>query len=190
MTSIQERLQQLLDGDLDPADIADDPTLVSLADRIYGIKIAPVQPVKARDFPAGGSENITEVAPPTHMLVEVIEPAAPPLQPIPTLENGALPPVPELPTTSSSPLRWAFTGAFIVSVLNLFGVFGMLFGGVCESDTLCPVDGYTRINWLSVHEINSGHGWSLTVLDGSYGIPDIVAVIGTAFLMFIFTRRK
>ena len=47
MTSIQERLQQLLDGELDPADIADDPTLVSLADRIYGIKIAPVQPVKA-----------------------------------------------------------------------------------------------------------------------------------------------
>ena len=47
MSSIQERLQQLLDGELDPADIADDPTLVSLADRLYGIKIAAVQPDQA-----------------------------------------------------------------------------------------------------------------------------------------------
>ena len=38
MSSIQDRLQQLLDGEIDAADIADDPTLVSLADRLYGIK--------------------------------------------------------------------------------------------------------------------------------------------------------
>ena len=30
MATTSERLQQLLDGELDPADIADDPTLVSL----------------------------------------------------------------------------------------------------------------------------------------------------------------
>ena len=74
MSSIQERLQQLLDGELDPADIADDPTLVSLADRLYGIKIAAVQPVKARDAQdlLGTPSPVTEVAPPTDMLVEVI----------------------------------------------------------------------------------------------------------------------
>ena len=49
MSSIHDRLQQLLDGEIDAADIADDPTLVSLADRIYGIKIAAVQPTKPRD---------------------------------------------------------------------------------------------------------------------------------------------
>ena len=46
MTSIQDRLQQLLDGELDAADLAEDPTLASLADRLYGIKIQPVAPKK------------------------------------------------------------------------------------------------------------------------------------------------
>ena len=74
MSSVQERLQQLLDGELDPSEIADDPTLVSLADRLYGIKIAAVQPVKARDAQdlLAGTAPVTEVAPPTDMLVEVI----------------------------------------------------------------------------------------------------------------------
>ena len=74
MPSIQDRLQQLLDGEIDAADIADDPTLVSLADRLYGIKIAPVQPVKARDAKdlLGAPVAVTEVAPPTDMLIEVI----------------------------------------------------------------------------------------------------------------------
>ena len=78
MSSIQDRLQQLLDGDIDAADIADDPTLVSLADRLYGIKIAAVQPVKARDAKdlLATPAAVTEVAPPTNMLIEVIAPEA------------------------------------------------------------------------------------------------------------------
>ena len=77
MSSVQERLQQLLDGELDPSEIADDPTLVSLADRLYGIKIAAVQPVKARDAQdlLAGTAPVTEVAPPTDMLVEVFSDA-------------------------------------------------------------------------------------------------------------------
>ena len=76
MSSIQDRLQQLLDGEIDAADIADDPTLVSLADRLYGIKIAAVQPVKARDAKdlLATPGAVTEVAPPTNMLIEVIAP--------------------------------------------------------------------------------------------------------------------
>ena len=50
MTSVQERLQQLLDGELDAAELAEDPTLASLADRLYGIKIQPVAPKKLRNF--------------------------------------------------------------------------------------------------------------------------------------------
>ena len=44
MSDIQERLQKLLDGELDAAEVAEDPALASLADRLYGIKITPVQP--------------------------------------------------------------------------------------------------------------------------------------------------
>ena len=70
MTSVEERLQQLLDGELDAAELAEDPTLASLADRLYGIKIKSVAPKKKRDFaePAQPSAPL----PATDMMIEVI----------------------------------------------------------------------------------------------------------------------
>ena len=191
MSSIQERLQQLLDGELDPADIADDPTLVSLADRIYGIKIATVQPVKARDLPPQSSTGeVTEIAPPTNMMVEVIAPEAPALEmPLPTSRLAELE-MPPMPVRQRSTMRWVFTAGLLVSILNLLGVFGYLFGGLCDPSDICPSDGSTRINWASIHQITSGYGWSPSVLDGSFGIPDIVAIVSTSTLMVFFTRGK
>ncbi len=191
MSNIQERLQQLLDGELDPADIADDPTLVSLADRIYGIKIASVQPVKARDLaPRSPTGTVTEIAPPTDMMVEVIAPEAPALElPLPT---NPLPEI-DMPATATrqpNTMRWIFTAGLLVSILNLLGVFGYLFGGLCDPSDICPSDGSSRINWASIHQITTGYGWSPSVLDGSFGIPDIVAVVSTSTLMVFFTRRK
>ena len=49
MSDIQQRLQNF-DGELDAAEVAEDPALASLADRLYGIKIQPVQPKKLEDF--------------------------------------------------------------------------------------------------------------------------------------------
>jgi len=117
MSSIHDRLQQLLDGELDPSEIADDPTLVSLADRLYGIKIAAVQPVKPRDaqgtVPLGAP--LTEVAPPTDMLVEVIGPV------VPVEANVPLPGVPQpnldippMPSKKGNPLRWVAGGGLLV----------------------------------------------------------------------------
>ena len=191
MSSIQERLQQLLDGELDPADIADDPTLVSLADRIYGIKIATVQPVKARDLPPQSSTGeVTEIAPPTNMMVEVIAPEAPALEmPLPTSPLAELE-MPPMPVRQRSTMRWVFTAGLLVSILNLLGVFGYLFGGLCDPSDICPSDGSTRINWASIHQITSGYGWSPSALDGSFGIPDIVAIVSTSTLMVFFTRGK
>ena len=134
MSSVQERLQQLLDGELDPSEIADDPTLVSLADRLYGIKIAAVQPVKARDAQdlLAGTAPVTEVAPPTDMLVEVIgsvgAPAgvAPGPLPVPEVQLD-LPPV---PSAQKSPLRFVFLGGLLLVILNLFGLFSSVFNGV------------------------------------------------------------
>ena len=54
MSDAKDRLKKLLDGDLEASDIAEDASLVSLADRLYGIKIANVKPVKARDMQTGG----------------------------------------------------------------------------------------------------------------------------------------
>ena len=194
MPSVSERLQQLLDGELDPSEIADDPALVSLADRLYGIKIAPVQPVKRRDLsPSGGVEDdITEIAPPTNMMVEVIAPVAPAIEdtPLPVPDLGPLPPAPTVASTRPSNMRLVFIAGLLISVANLFGVFGAVFGGMCDPTDLCPADGYNRINWASIHQLSSGMGWSQTVMDGSYGVPDLVAVIGSCVGTVFSSRGK
>lgn len=194
MTSVSERLQQLLDGELDPSEIADDPALVSLADRLYGIKIAPVQPVKRRDLsPSGaGDDGITEIAPPTNMMVEVIAPEAPAIEEtvMPLVPIEDMPPAPTVARSTKSPMRLIFASGLLISVANLFGLFGLLLGGMCDPSDLCPSDGYTRINWISVHQLSSGLGWSQSILDGQYGVPDLVAIIGSCIGTVMFTRRK
>jgi len=202
MSSVQERLQQLLDGELDPSEIADDPTLVSLADRLYGIKIAAVQPVKARDAQdlLGGAAPVTEVAPPTDMLVEVIGTvgspavAAPVPLPVPEVQLD-LPPV---PAAKKSPVRFVFLGGLLVVVLNLFGVFSSLFNGTCEPD-VCRGPEQTRLNLMSPHLIGESDGWSYSLLSesmngvggvaGGIGIPDIVALV-VLIGGFLWMRRK
>lgn len=202
MSSVQERLQQLLDGELDPSEIADDPTLVSLADRLYGIKIAAVQPVKARDAQdlLGGAAPVTEVAPPTDMLVEVIGTvgapavAAPVPLPVPEVQLD-LPPV---PAPKKSPVQFVFLGGLLVVVLNLFGVFSSLFNGTCEPD-VCRGPEQTRLNLMSPHLIGESDGWSYSLLSesmngvggvaGGIGIPDIVALV-VLIGGFLWMRRK
>lgn len=202
MSSVQERLQQLLDGELDPSEIADDPTLVSLADRLYGIKIAAVQPVKARDAQdlLGGAAPVTEVAPPTDMLVEVIGTvgapavAAPVPLPLPEVQLD-LPPV---PAAKKSPVRFVFLGGLLVVVLNLFGVFSSLFNSTCEPN-VCRGPEQTRLNLMSPHLIGESDGWSYSLLSesmngvggvaGGIGIPDIVALV-VLIGGFLWMRRK
>ena len=202
MSSVQERLQQLLDGELDPSEIADDPTLVSLADRLYGIKIAAVQPVKARDAQdlLGGAAPVTEVAPPTDMLVEVIGTvgapavAAPVPLPVPEVQLD-LPPV---PAAKKSPARFVFLGGLLVVVLNLFGVFSSLFNSTCEPN-VCRGPEQTRLNLMSPHLVGESDGWSYSLLSesmngvggvaGGIGIPDIVALV-VLIGGFLWMRRK
>lgn len=201
MTSTQDRLQQLLDGEIDPADIADDPTLVSLADRIYGIKIASVQPVKPRDANTvlASPTDVTEVAPPTDMLVEVIAPVAPATPTVPLPEQALDLAMPPMPVAKKSPLRFVFVGGLFVCVLNLFGLFSSVFNSLCETGT-CRGDEQTRLNLMSPHKIGESDGWSYSLLSesmngvggvaGGIGIPDIVALVVLLGGLFMVTRKK
>ena len=201
MSSIHDRLQQLLDGEIDAADIADDPTLVSLADRIYGIKIAAVQPVKPRDANAvlAPTPAVTEVAPPTDMLVEVIGPAVPvtPAIPLPDLDVALdMPPV---PSAKKSPLRFVFAGGLVFCVLNLIGFFSNALDSLCEVGT-CRGEEQTRLNLMSPHKIGESDGWSYSLLSesmsgvggtaGGIGIPDIVALVVLLGGLFLIMRKK
>ena len=191
MTSSNDLLKKLLAGDFSPEEIAGDPVLVSLADRIYGIKISPVTPVKPRDAQSidpAIAAPITEVAPPTDMLIEVIGDIAPatalpmPLSQIPVATEVSA------AKKSNNLARLLMVGLGAV-VLNLFGVWSSVFGSMCETGDLCPTDGYTRINLMDVYKINTGYGWSEPVQTGIYGIPDIVAVVVLTGALFLSMRK-
>ena len=194
MTSSNDLLKKLLAGDFSPEEIAGDPVLVSLADRIYGIKIAPITPVKPRDIQpneVAAAAPITEVAPPTDMLIEVIGDIAPatPTTPLP-MPVGDMTVVAEVTESKKSKNigRLVMAGLGFV-VLNLFGVWSYVFGTMCESGDLCPTEGYTRISLMDIYKIDTGYGWSEPVQEGIYGIPDIVAVV-VLFAALLLTMRK
>ena len=201
MSSIHDRLQQLLDGEIDAADIADDPTLVSLADRIYGIKIAAVQPTKPRDANAilTPAADVTEVAPPTDMLVEVIAPAVPATPAVPLPDPNMALNMPPVPSGKKSPLRFVFAGGLMFCVLNLFGLFYSALNSLCETGT-CRGEEQTRLNLMSPHKIGESDGWSYSLLSdsmsgvggtaGGIGIPDIVALVVLLAGLFVLSRRK
>jgi hypothetical protein len=187
MTSTQEKLEMLLDGVLDPSEIADDPVLVSLAERLYGIKVAVANPKKPRDMVASPlSSDIIEVAPHTNMLIEVVEPVAAPLPELGVLPDLLPPPVSR---SKMSLMSKVILVELTIVILNIFGLLSFALGGLCKADTLCTSDGYTRINWLSINKIDNGYGWSQSMVDMSIGIPDIVA-LSLGIMGFWYFSRK
>jgi len=189
MSSNQDQLNRLLSGDFSPDEIANDPVLVSLASRIYGIKIDPVTTSKPRDFnPSTGITEVTEVAPPTDMLIEVIGDLAPAL-PVPNMGLLPLAPLPLMAAKKGSALKKIVLAGLGFVLLNLFGVWQYVFGSFCQAGDLCPSDGYTRLNLLEIYNLNTGYGWSEPVQSGVYGIPDIIAVVVLSAALFIVWRK-
>lgn len=189
MTSVQDRLQQLLDGELDAAELAEDPTLASLADRLYGIKIQPVKPKKVRDFedPALPSAPL----PATDMMIEVIGDVALEHLPAPALgipsptEQMALPQIPTKQKSFGVLSYLSITGLVFV-IANMFGAFSKLVGSACT--VACSDEGNTKMNLMDIYRLDSIDGWSQPVTEGIVGIPDIVACLG--LLIAIFMLRK
>lgn len=204
MASVHDRLQQLLDGELDPSEIIDDPTLVSLADRLYGIKIAAVQPVKPRDAfpPQPTGTPAADPLPATDLLVEVIgvAPGAAPSIPLPDMPEPTLE-LPPVPTKTSSPLTWVLGGGLLVCVGNLFGLFSSLFESMCSSTgaDACRGPEQTRLNLMDAYKIGESDGWSYSLLSesmngvggvaGGIGIPDLVAILVLLGGLILLRRR-
>jgi hypothetical protein len=186
MDGSSNRLQQLLDGEFDAEEIASDPVLTSLAERIYGLTIEPITPSKASAPIMGPSGEITEIAPPTSLMVEVVEGQAPSV--LPPLHKE-MPPLPE-----KKKRRLMFKLGLLslfVSVANMAGLFGMVLGSICTepigSRGLCPTGGANRINWLDIQNIANGQGWSETY---PFGIPDYALLAGSILLLLLFRRKK
>ena len=200
MSTSQDELIRLLDGKIDAAELARNPTLASIADRVYGVKIDPsVKPKKARDLldqpQTVQATQIEQTSNPMDLMVEYVaddsQPTLPAPQPMEITEPLPSPVIPDEPVLEKkkrSILFYFFGLDFIAVIANLFGAFSFL-GSSCTEGDLCPVDGYTRLNLLDFWKVDTGHAWSLPITQGSYGIPDIVA-ISILFILLMVTIRK
>ena len=120
MSEGDSNLQKLLDGEFDAEQIASDPVLSSLAERIYGVTIEPITPTKGSQQPSQMTAEVTEVAPPTSLLVEVVEGQASPSAPTaPRTPN--LPPVVE---PQSSKKIWLIVQIIWVRIPNWIIEYG------------------------------------------------------------------
>ena len=197
MGNSRDRLKRLLDGNVEASDIAEDASLVSLADRLYGIKIADVKPKKARDMPISNEGDATQESQFGTTSSIMVEDISPPDAPIPDLPLLAMP---DLPVSKS---KFSIFGFLVISglimvILNLFGLFSSVFESLCDTDT-CRGDEQTRINLLDFYKINESDGWSYSLLSssmeslggvsGGIGIPDLVAILGLLSIL-IYSRKK
>jgi hypothetical protein len=198
-------LRRLLDGDVDAEGLANNPTLASIAERVYGINIEPMKISKPSQMSVEASvssnvsSSVVELSTdPLDLMVEVVEGNFPPhAAGSPSMGlPGLIPPAPgqmsggvEGRNSGFGKIRMGVLSILMLEILNLFGVFGTLFGSVCSSG-ICPDVGRTRINLLSIGDIGSGIGWSEPLQAGSIGIPDIVAIIGLLAIFVIMTKRK
>jgi hypothetical protein len=177
-----DKVKRLLDGEIDEAEIAADPVLASLAERIFGLNIEPITPSKPSQAPAKPAVEVVPAVTSNEPMIEVIPGAAPAPMPLPTL--------PKIPEQESNKSGGGFLKIFgglsiFVAVANIFGTFGFL-NSQCSGDK-CTSDA-TRINWLDVHNIGNEMGWSMPFPE--LGIPDYVAIASSILVLIVAFRKK
>ena len=190
-----DKLRSLLDGDVDHGELAKNPMLASIAERAYGVSVKPLKmskPSQLEDDDESESFTIpsTESTDPLSLMVEVVE-------------GGVHPPIADSHKMTQSESRskgkpglmfWSALMLLVAEIGNLFGLFGILFGDICvepsASSGTCPQQGATRINLLSIGELDSGWAWSEPILAGGIGIPDIVLLVSMLFMCLILKKRK
>ena len=174
VTSHDSKVKRLLDGDIDEEEIASDPVLASLAERIFGLNIEPITPSKPSQSDGLPPVEVITAKTTIDNMIEVVPGAETAPIPMPILTS--------IPKEGAPKAKGKFMMVFgisslLVAVANIFGAFGFLNGG----------DG-TRINWASIHDINNEMGWSeaYPVL----GIPDYVAVVASIIVLIVAFVRK
>lgn len=185
MSVHDDKVKRLLDGEIDEAEIAADPVLASLAERIFGLSIEPITPTKPSQTPTNPAVEVVPAVTSNEPMIEVFPgaaPAAPAPMPLPTL-----PKIPEQETKKGGGGFLKIFGglSLVVAVANIFGAFGFL-NSQCSGDK-CTSDA-TRINWLDVHNIGNEMGWSLPFPE--FGIPDYVAIASSILVLIVAFRKK
>ena len=181
MSDTQEKLRQLLDGKLDASEITNDPVLISLAERIYGLDMKEIM---GDEYPGNEENNNSD------LFVEIVESDASDAIPEPEISiPEPLPPpapqinIPKLFLPISLALRILGPLTSIMAIANIFGAFSFLSSG-CSG--YCPT-GNGRISWFDIYRLNTEFGWVET---GSFGAPTVVIVLGGVFMFWFGKKLK
>ncbi len=188
MSEGNNRLKELLDGKLSPQEIADDPVLASLAERIYGADFIEHIGISRGETKRALAEQFTEIDGDDLLIEEMPEIALPmpddmPPNPVNIIDDE---PVESRSILSKFKLIVGFTGTLGL-LFNIFYGFGNFFGG-CNATmhATCRITERMKLNWLDFHRTDSFDAWSEV---GTFGIPDGVLIVGCLWLIYSGLRK-
>ena len=171
------RLKELLDGQLSPEEIADDPVLASLAERIYGTDFLDRVGITRGEAKRALAEQFSEIEG-DDLLIDVLPDDGPPL-PMP----DDMPPNPSHDMGDETyqggrSLKHKLTlfsglSGLIAVFVNLFYGFGNFLSG-CADEVHSTCSSSMKLNWFEFHRMDEHIAWSPT---GSIGIPDVILVL-------------
>ena len=171
------RLKELLDGNLSPEEIADDPVLASLAERIYGTDFLDRVGITRGETKRALVEQFSEIDG-DDLLIDVIP------------DDGLSLPMPEdMPPNPSFDIddvghpggRSMKNKLFLISgltglialMVNLFYGFGNILSG-CAAEVHSTCSTSMKLNWAEFHRMDEHIAWSPT---GTIGIPDVILAL-------------
>jgi hypothetical protein len=186
MSDNSEKLKKLLDGELGPEALEEDPILAKLAERIYGEEFLENMGLSRGESKRALSETLSDDDG-DDLLIEIIPPFESDIEPF---EAPTSSPIKSETSETSGMSKSGLVIGLTILVAGLSNLFGLLsfLGNDCTGGG-CPTDGHTRINWASIGHLETGWGWSPPVLDGCIGIPDIT-VLGIGIIALVWTYLK
>ena len=180
----ENRLKELLDGKLSAQEIADDPVLASLAERIYGTDFLNQVGISRGDTKRALVEQFSEIDG-DDLLIDVLPddgmdlPMPEDMPPNPSYDDefteGA-----SRGTMAKLNIVAGASGAIAILV-NLFYGFGNFLTGCTDAmHSTCSVTPRMKLNWIDFFRMDEQIAWSEV---GAIGIPD--ALLGLVCLLCI-----
>ena len=187
----KSRLKELLDGKLSPQEIAEDPVLASLAERMYGSEFLDGVGISRGETKRALAEQFSEIDGDDLLIDEMPEGGLPLPMPSDMPPNPSNEEVVDVFTsnrTITQKLR-IFGGSVgvIAIIVNMFYGFGN-FLSVCGEAVHTTCGESMKLNWIDFFRMDEHIAWSPT---GSIGIPDvIVALFCVANIVYGFRGRN
>ena len=182
------RLKELLDGKLSPQEIADDPVLASLAERIYGADFIEHIGISRGETKRALADQFSEIDGDDLLIEDIPEISLPMPDDMPP--NPVNVDIEDTAVSGSlmSKLQIGFGSIGVIGALtNVFYGFGNLIGGCTQTmHASCRIEERMKLNWLDFHRTNSFDAWSEV---GSIGIPDGALIIACLWIIYSGWRK-